>query len=137
MFKLNLRVLQLCLWLVYLNYSRHPGMWVAMVWVNSGSLERVSEVSTRLNQVGVEFGDIAVSGVPVVVLIHPCYCIVNTDLKTDYSWLKIDMQIFSCTAWYLHHYNLNSSVSHVVASKEAICYANIMQIQIVKSSYQK
>ena len=62
-------------------------MWVTMVWVDSGSLKVMGEVSFRFDIVGIEFGDVAMGRMPSRVLIFPNYSIAH---RRDYF---LDLQM--------------------------------------------
>lgn len=64
-----------------------------MVWIDSGSLRGVGEVSARFDIVGIEFGDVAMCSMPSRVLISPNHSIVYANDNTDNGRLEPDTGI--------------------------------------------
>ena len=58
-------------------------MRVTVVWIDSGPLKGVGEVSAGFDIVGIEFGDVAMRRMPSRVLISPDHSIVHANDNTD------------------------------------------------------
>ena len=64
-----------------------------MVWKDPGPFKGMGEVSSRFDIVGIEFGDIAMCGMPSGVLIFPNYSIVHADNNDDNGRLEPQTRI--------------------------------------------
>ena len=64
-----------------------------MVRIDSGLLKAMGEVSSRFDIVGIEFGDVAMCGMPSRVLIFPSYGIVHADNNADNGRLEPQTRI--------------------------------------------
>ena len=64
-----------------------------MVWIDSGPLKVMCEVSSWFDIVGIEFGDVAMCGMPSRVIIFPNYSIVHADNNADNGRLEPQTRI--------------------------------------------